>query len=83
MIREILLGLVLALVLLYLYYLYLGWASDWSGKYAKYKVNPRSVTKQDAAHLDSYGSFLPPEPISDGYKVANFWMKYYLLKATV
>ena len=83
MIREILLGLVLALVLLYLYYLYLAWAAEWSGKYARYIVNPRAVVKNDAAYLDTYSRFLPPEPIADGYKVINFWFKYYFARASV
>lgn len=77
MIREILLGLVIAVILLYLYYLYLKWADEWTGKHAKYTANARSVTKSDAEYITTYGWALPPEPIADGFKVVNFWMKYY------
>lgn len=83
MTREILLGIVIATILIYLYFLYLQWADEWSGKYARYSVNSRNVTKSDAEYLDTYGWAIPPEPIVDGFKVVNFWGKYYMAYATL
>ena len=78
MTREILLGICIGLVLVYLYYLYLKWANAWSGKAVKYSSNPRMATRADADYLDSYGWALPPEPIADGFNVVNFWILYYM-----
>ncbi len=77
MILEILLGLIIAIILLYLYYLYLEWADNWSTKYAKYKINPKTILSSDVEYLNSYGWLLPPEPVSDGFKIINFWIRYY------
>lgn len=77
MLLEILLGVLCAIVLLYLFYLYVGWGTNWTEKYAKYKINPKLVVTADADFLSKYGWILPPAPLADSYKVFNFWVKYY------
>jgi hypothetical protein len=77
MFLEILFGIILALVLLYLFYLYLEWSEKWAVIKATYETMPAAVPKADAAYLDKNGWASPSEVISDTYKYTNFWLQYY------
>lgn len=83
MFLEVVFGILLALGWLYLFYLYLGWADNWSGKQAMYLAKPAAVLQNDKDYLDNYGWALPPEPVSDTYRYTNFWIQYYLSRSTV
>ncbi len=76
MIREILVGLLLALVILYMFYLYLAWCSKYSVTKVLYKTNIDLVLPNDKAVIESYGGFMLPEYLSDTYKPIRFWILY-------
>jgi hypothetical protein len=80
MLREILLGLLIAGILLYLFYLYLEWCSKYASAKVLYETNPLMVMKNDKAVIESYGKFMLPEYLSDTYKPIRFWMLYYKAK---
>ncbi len=76
MFREILAGLLVALVLLYMFYLYLAWCSKYSVTKVLYTTNPSFVLATDKAVIESYGSLMLPEYLSDTYKPIRFWILY-------
>ncbi len=73
---EIVLGILIAIVLLYLWLLYLQWSDTYNGLYNTYKIIPASVSNSDKAILDKWNWALPPEVLSDTYKYINFWLLY-------
>jgi hypothetical protein len=79
MISEIIPGIFLVLVLLFLFYQYLKWADTWNGQMQLYKALPVSVDPTTTAYLQQYGWALPSMVISDTYKYTNFWLTYYLV----
>jgi hypothetical protein len=74
---EIVLGIIVAVILIYLWVLYLSWADRYNNVYATYKVLPISVSVEDKEMLDNWGWALPSEVITDTYKYAYFWGLYY------
>lgn len=77
MFREILFGVLIAAVLIYLFYLYLEWCSNYSSAKAMYATNSIAVMKADKEVIESYGKFMLPEYLSDTYKPVRFWILYY------
>lgn len=84
MIPEILLGLSIAILLLYLFYLYLEWCSQYSPMMSLYQnaSTKAMVLSADRAVLDKYGQFLMPEYLADTYKPIRFWILYYTARAS-
>ena len=80
---EILLGLVIAAILLYLFYLYLGWCSNNSYKRDVYKYTPKLLTPADRATIEKYGSYILPTYMADTYKPIRFWISYYYAKSEI
>ncbi len=74
---EILIGLLISCVLVYLLYTYLSWCSSYSGTKVIYDTNPAMVSAKDRAVLDTYGRYMLPEYLSDTYKPIRFWILYY------
>jgi hypothetical protein len=64
---EFILGLIVCIVLLYLYFLYLRWADS-------YRTNMQFDTSLQNSF---YANLLPPAYVSDSYKYVNFWINYY------
>ncbi len=80
MFREILSGVLIAGVLIYLLYLYLEWCSNYASANALYAANSIAVAKADKDVIESYGKFMLPEYLSDTYKPIRFWILYYQAK---
>lgn len=74
---EIVLGIIVAIIMIYLWIQYLSWADRYNSIYATYKVLPISVSDEDKEMLNTWSWALPPEVISDTYKYAYFWSLYY------
>jgi hypothetical protein len=74
---EIVLGCIIALIVLYLIFIYIKWASGISDASEMYKYLPAGVSPNDAETLSKYGWLLPPIVLSDTFKYINFWMQYY------
>ncbi len=82
MIIEILIGLIIAIICLYLFYLYL----EWCDKYNTIKLHladpilsvimSEEEKKEYTNTLDSYGSFLLPRYLSDTYKPIRYKLLY-------
>lgn len=83
MIREFIAGLLIAGVLLYLFYIYLAWCSGYASTKVLYSINPIVVSREDKEVIESYGKFMLPEYLSDTYKPLRFWILYYQARATV
>jgi hypothetical protein len=77
---EILLGIIIAGIILYLIFLYIRWADEYNAKADMYKYIPSGVSADDVKTLSRYGWLLPPKVLSDTHKYINFWVKYYKLK---
>lgn len=77
MIGEFLVGLLIAICLLYLFYLYLEWCSNYSAAKILYNVNPILVMQKDKDVIEQYGYFMLPEHLSDTFKPIRFWILYY------
>lgn len=77
---EILFGLLIAVTLLYLFYIYLEWCNDYSFAKLIYSSNPSVVVGNDKNVIETYGSLMMPEYLSDTYKPIRFWILYYQSK---
>jgi hypothetical protein len=77
MFGEILIGLLISAILLYLLYLYLGWCSTYSSAKILYKLNPSVVNSNDKQVIATYGKYMLPEYLSDTYRFIRFWILYY------
>ena len=82
MIIEILIGVLIAIILLYVFYLYLEWCNKYSTTKLLYNVNPLMVLTNDRQIIESYGKYMVPEYLSDTFKPIRFWILYYLAKWT-
>lgn len=80
---EILVGFVISLMILYLFYLYLGWCNGYSGKMALYRTDPMMVMKADKEYLDKYQKYMLPVYLSDTYKPIRFAILYRIEKLTI
>lgn len=74
---EIVFGLLIATILMYLWIVYLSWANEYNQPYYNYKFMPISVSPEEKFLLDRWGWALPSEVISDTYKYLYFWSLYY------
>jgi len=77
MFKEILLGICIAGILVYLAYLYLEWCSRYASARDLYGSNPLAVLKADKEVLNSYGNLIMPTYLADSYKPLRFWILYY------
>lgn len=80
MFLEILFGFLIAGILLYLFYLYLEWCSNYASAKALYSISPLVVAGPDKSVIESYGDLMLPEYLSDTYKPIRFWIWYYAAK---
>jgi len=83
MIIDILLGILLSFIILYLWVLYVEWGDSLSFKYEIYKVSPKILPVKDRELLDKWGWALPPDVISNSYKYIYFWVIYTYVKMTI
>ena len=80
---EIILGIVISIVLLYLFYLYLGWCDANSYNRDLYKYIPDVLPTADREMIDKYGTFILPTYLADTYKPLRFWIMYYREKTGI
>ncbi len=87
MIIEIILGIFLGILLIYLYFLYVKWASSYYPRIYKPKKNKKGIIIKDeygnVVKDDDYAFLLPSKSMVDTYKPINFWITYTLLKFTL
>lgn len=77
---EIILGIVISIILLYLFYLYLGWCDANSYNRDLYKYEPNLLLTEGRDTIEKYGSFILPTYLADTYKPLRFWIAYYMEK---
>jgi hypothetical protein len=77
MLGEILIGILISGLIVYLMYCYLSWCSTYSDIKLLYEINPVFVSKKDRDLMDTYKKFMLPEYLSDTYKPIRFWLLYY------
>ncbi len=80
MVREIFVGIFVAVVILYLFYLYLAWSDKYAASKTLYKYSPYGVTKDQKETLEKYGALILPEYLSDTYKPLRFSILYFANK---
>lgn len=73
---EIILGIIIACGLVYLFYLYLGWCDTYATSRDLYKLDPLFVLEKDREVVESYGSFILPTYLADTYKPIRFRILY-------
>ena len=74
---EIILGIVISVFLLYLFYIYLEWCDSNSYSRDLYKYAPDMLPTDIRDTIDKYGSFMLPTYLTDTYKPLRFWILYY------
>ena len=77
MFKELIVAILISSILLYLFYLYLAWCSNYSSIKTIYNTTPMLVMAKDKAVIEKYGSFIMPEHLTDTYKPIRFWVLYY------
>jgi hypothetical protein len=80
---EILLGLVIATILIYLFYLYLEWCSNNSYKRDVYNYTPKLLMPTDRTNMEKYGSYILPTYMADTFKPIRFTILYYYAKSEI
>jgi hypothetical protein len=87
MFAEILLGIILGLLLVYLYFLYVKWSLEYSSQLdsPRRDVNGNIMKDSNGKTLknNTYQFLLPPNSISDSYRPINFWITYNWLLLTL
>jgi hypothetical protein len=74
---EILIGLIVACLLIYLFYIYLGWCSNYSNKLLLFEDAPSALSSGDRDYIATYKKFMLPVHLSETYKPIRFWIIYY------
>ena len=78
---EILVGVLLAGVILYLFYIYLAWCSLYSDDKALYDSGAADLMFDDERQrIENYGWLMLPEYLSDTYKPIRFYIMYNIAK---
>jgi hypothetical protein len=77
---EIVIGVLIGMVIVYLWTLYLSFGDAYNDTYEIYKITPAVVSKSDRDILTQWGWSLPPVVVSDTYKYTNFWFLYWYSK---
>ena len=80
MLIEILFSLVIAGILVYLFYIYLGWCDNNSFNRDLYKFSPNMMRAADKQTIEKYGKYMLPTYMSDTYRPIRFWILYYRAK---
>lgn len=71
MFLEIILGIIVSLILMYLFFTYLKWSNDYYSQMNQPKAD------------STYSFLLPPRCVSESYKVITFWLQYYWITYTM
>ena len=77
---EIILGIVISIILIYLFYLYLEWCDNNSVNRDLYKYDPTMVLEERRNTIEQYGIFILPSYLSDTFKPLRSWILYYRAK---
>ncbi len=77
---EIILGIVISGILLYLFYIYLEWCDTHSFNRDLYNYDPTMILASSRDIIEKYGSYMLPTYLSDTYKPLRFWIMYYMEK---
>ena len=83
MVLEILLGFIIGVILIYLWFLYLKWGSILNENTELYDYNRMLVTESKRDKIDKWRALIPSPILSDTYKYINFWVLYYYAKYTI
>ena len=77
---EILLGVCISILFIYMFYLYLGWCDANSYNRDLYAYDPTMLLEKDRPTIEKYGSYILPTYLSDTYKPIRFWVLYLKAK---
>jgi hypothetical protein len=80
MFLEILFGIIIAIILMYLFYLYLEWCDKHSANLELHQHAANFLLPADREYLDTYGKYMLPVYLADTYKPIRFWILYYSAK---
>ena len=80
---AILLGIITAILILYIYIQWIKWANTYYDTYDNQQLQV-SLQVYNSTPLDIiYGKLLPSRSVKDSYKFINFWTRYYYIRWTI
>lgn len=77
---EFIISIIITAILIYLFYLYLGWCNKYSFELELYMYSPSMLTMDKKQYLANYSKYMLPTYMSDTYKPLTFWPIYYKTK---